>query len=270
MGYGYILLYNLYLYIYNIQIESGLDNSPMYDGEFFDNVTHHMLLYDVGMNGMVMNEIKRLIYLGKAIQKNDDIINGLQDKYNFLANATVKLLWDESMNTFVNKFSTNNTFYPRISPTTFYPLLSGDENIASIKQVESMVTDYLLSPDWFCINPSFPDNQTDSACYYGLPSIARSDIAFKDQDYWRGLTWGPMVQLTWWSIDSYANKSDIIKNSQQALERQMNAMMLNVWENRRHICENYSPSNHTTECTGNRFYHWGGLSGFVGLIHKYY
>ena len=79
-----------------------------------------------------------------------------------------------------------------------------------------------------------------------------------------------MVQLTWWSIDAYSNKSDIVMKGQKALEKQMNAMMLNVWKSHRHICENYSPSNHTTECTGNRFYHWGGLTGFVTLIHDYY
>ena len=28
--------------------ESGLDNSPMYDGEFYDTDAHHMMLYDVG------------------------------------------------------------------------------------------------------------------------------------------------------------------------------------------------------------------------------
>lgn len=28
--------------------ESGLDNSPMYDGELFDDKLHHMLLLDVG------------------------------------------------------------------------------------------------------------------------------------------------------------------------------------------------------------------------------
>ena len=37
--------------------ESGLDNSPMYDGEFFNNITHHMTLYDVGFNSMLANEI---------------------------------------------------------------------------------------------------------------------------------------------------------------------------------------------------------------------
>ena len=168
--------------------ESGLDNSPMYDGNFFDNQTHKMLLYDVGMTAMEMNEIKRLIFLGKVINKRQNILNELQDRYSFLVNQTINILWDVAMGIFVNTFSMNNTFYPRISPTMFYPLLSGDINIATTQQVEYMVNNYLLSPEYFCINLDFPENQTDEMCYYGLSSIARSDVAFEEQNYWRGLT----------------------------------------------------------------------------------
>ena len=38
--------------------ESGLDNSPMYDGEFFNDTTGHMELYDVGMSSMVAMELR--------------------------------------------------------------------------------------------------------------------------------------------------------------------------------------------------------------------
>ena len=246
-------------------------NSPMYDGNFFDNQTHKMLLYDVGMTAMEMNEIKRLIFLGKVINKSETILDELQDRYSFLVNQTINILWDDAMGIFVNKFSMNNTFYPRISPTMFYPLLSGDMNIATTQQVEYMKNNYLLSAEYFCINLNFPQNQTDEMCYYGLPSIARSDVAFEEQNYWRGLTWGPMVQLVWWSLDEYSSESQIVYNGQTALEKQMNSLMLNVWNSKRHICENYSPQkNHTAECTGDHFYHWGGLTGFISLIHDYY
>ena len=132
-----------------------------------------------------------------------------------------------------------------------------------------MVQQYLLSPSYFCISETFPANQ-EEACYYGLPSIARSDSAFASQNYWRGLTWGPMVQLTWWALDEYADESTVVKQAQQALERQMKAMMLHVWNEKRHICENYSPGSATTDCTGDKFYHWGGLAGFVSFIREFY
>ncbi len=89
-----------------------------------------------------------------------------------MVNLTLNELWDDSMNIFVNKFSRNNTFYPRISPTSFYPLMSGE---VSVKQVEMMVNNYLLSPDYFCISSIFPLNQSND-CYWGLPSISHNDV----------------------------------------------------------------------------------------------
>ena len=218
------------------------------------------------MTSMFMNELKSLINLGKAINVDNDILNELNDRYQIMINLTLNELWNDQLGIFNNKFSQNATFYPRIAPTLFYPLMTGD---VDVKKAEMMVSNYLMNEDYFCISLDFPNNQS-SDCYYGLPSIAKSDVAFKSQDYWRGLTWGPMIQLTWWSLDQYVNKSDIIKDAQLALEKQTNAMMLNIWNQRRHICENYSPGNLKTECTGDHFYHWGGLSGFISFIHKYY
>eukprot|EP00483_Globobulimina_turgida_P010664 UN10685 len=131
-----------------------------------------------------------------------------------------------------------------------------------------MVSHYLLNPDYFCISLIFPINQS-SDCYYGLPSISHNDPAFSN-GYWRGLVWGPMAQLVWWSLEAYSNQSDIVKNGQIALQNQMNAMMLKIWNDKRHICENFSPSSKNDDCTGTQFYHWGGLTGFLSLIHPYY
>ena len=49
-----------------------------------------------------------------------------------------------------------------------------------------------------------------------------------------------------------------------------------MWDQHHHVCENYpstidfaagqSPSN--TSCTGNDFYMWGGLSGFIGMVEE--
>eukprot|EP01084_Bolivina_argentea_P287125 492646_1 len=122
--------------------ESGLDNSPMYDGNLFNTTTHHMQLYDVGMTGMYMNELKCLMNLGKAINIGNEVLNILNERYNFMLNLTLNELWDDSIGIFANKFSTNDTFYPRISPTLFYPLLTGD---VDVKKVEMMVTNYLLN-----------------------------------------------------------------------------------------------------------------------------
>ena len=40
-------------------------------------------------------------------------------------------------------------------------------------------------------------------CYYGLPSISMDDPTFPPLGYWRGYVWGPMAQLTYWSLQEY-------------------------------------------------------------------
>eukprot|EP01084_Bolivina_argentea_P212096 360600_1 len=190
------------------------------------------------------------------------------------------------MKIFINKRSDTDEFYVKISPTSFYPLLTLDilnntKNI-TMYDIELMISNYLLSQKYFCIDKNssnWPANQA-SDCYYGLPSISKADPAFKQQNYWRGLSWGPMVQIVWWSLQEYVDNNNLIninnshykfiKNAQSSLEFQMNKMMLNIWNKKRHICENFSPGASATECTGHEFYHWGGLCGFVSLINPYY
>ena len=58
----------------------------------------------------------------------------------------------------------------------------------------------------------------------------------------------------------------------------MTAMMLNMWRRHRHICENFTPHRGTPgatggnddpfDCTGGKFYHWGGLPALELLIEN--
>ena len=54
------------------RFESGLDNSPMYDGEFFDNATSLMQLVDVGMSSMVVQEAEALAELAAVVDRSAD------------------------------------------------------------------------------------------------------------------------------------------------------------------------------------------------------
>ena len=40
-----------------------------------------------------------------------------------------------------------------------------------------------------------------------IPSIARDDPAFKDQNYWRGRIWGPMNYLVYLGLQNYDMRS---------------------------------------------------------------
>ena len=98
---------------------------------------------------------------------------------------------------------------------------------------------------------------------HALPSCIFPD------SYWRGFVWGPMAMLTYWGLDEY-NGVPAVAQAKQSLSKQMNAMMLKQWKDHGFICENYGPHKNTDRCTGQSFYHWGALTGFLSLIEAGY
>jgi len=256
--------------------ESGLDNSPMYDGTFFNKTVigdgafsvGQMEMYDVGMASMFVQEAESLATLATMLGRDAEAT-----KLRARAAAQRKLiaanLWDSEGGIFTNRFW-NGSFYRRISPTSFYSMMA---TAATDAQAEAMVTGWLLSPDHFCVAPNgdFAGNSDD--CYWGLPSIQKADPAFPPLGYWRGYVWGPMAQLTYWSLQYY-DHVPAVRSGRKALCKQMTAMMLSQWQTHRHICENFSPhktaDDHGGDCSGTKFYHWGALTGLITLIEEGY
>jgi len=253
------------------RFESGLDNSPMYDGDFFDKTVWQdgsyavgqMQMYDVGMASMFVADAEALSQLAIALNRTSEakMLSARAQKQRALIS---KHLWDEQGGIFTNLFW-NNSFYRRISPTSFYALMA---RAATDEQAESMINNWLLSPDHFCVSPTgdFSGNHDD--CYWGLPSIQRADPAFPHLGYWRGYVWGPMAQLTYWSLLEY-DHVPAVRKGRKALCKQMADLMLWQWTKNRHICENYSPhktaDDHHGDCSGTKFYHWGALTGMIAL-----
>lgn len=64
----------------------------------------------------------------------------------------------------------------------------------------------------------------------------------------------------------------VVVQTRKAVAKQMTAMMMEIWDKHRHICENFTPHkvNHANyndgDCTGTWFYHWGGLAGLLSLL----
>jgi hypothetical protein len=65
-----------------------------------------------------------------------------------------------------------------------------------------------------------------------------------------------------------------VAKGRKALAKQMTAMGMNQWNLHHHVCENYNPgftvNNKGSDCTGDHFYHWGGLTGFISLLEAGY
>lgn len=86
-----------------------------------------MELYDVGMASMLAMEVKALAELSLSAfnpprqQTHDHLMSRLAT----LTTLIGEHLWDNDSGIFVNKFTTNLSFYHRISPTSFYPMQVG-------------------------------------------------------------------------------------------------------------------------------------------------
>jgi hypothetical protein len=256
--------------------ESGLDNSPMYDGDFFKaNLTSHgsysvgqMTMYDVGMASMFVAEADALTILATTLGRADDaaMLKARADSQRALIG---KHMWDDKQGIYTNLFW-NGTFNRRVSPTSFYSMMA---KAATDDQAGAMVTNWLQSPEHFCIAPQGDFAGNSDECYWGLPSIEASDPAFPKLGYWRGYVWGPMAQLTFWSLQEYDHVPEV-RSGRKALCKQMTALMLSQWQGHRHICENFSPhktaDDHGGDCSGTKFYHWGALTGMITLVEEGY
>lgn len=177
-------------------------------------------------------------------------------------------LWDDHNKVFANRFlpppnGGNGSFTERIAPTSFFALAA---RAASNEQAAALIKHWLFNPDKFCIAPDgVPDGTNSAACYYGLPSIAADDPSFAGLGYWRGYVWAPWAQLTYWSLQEYAEEVEGAALGKRALAKQMVALMMSQWEEKGHVCENFFPFAGAGECSGDPFYHWGALAGFLGV-----
>lgn len=225
--------------------ESGLDNSPMYDDVPFDQESGRMMLADVGLMGLYVADCDALAQiaheLGKAAEAKE-----LTERAN-LYRTKLRTLWDEKTGLFLNKNLVTGELSPRISPTNFYPLLA---RAATAEQASRMVREHL-------------DNPSEFGGDFVLPSIARDDPAFKDQNYWRGRVWGPMNYLVYLGLRNY-NEPEARK---ELAKKSLN-LFLKEWNTNGHVHENYNSilGEGDDISSSDRFYHWGALLGFITYL----
>ena len=159
-----------------------MDNSPMYDGPdgasdntsgpiLFNTTSHLMALYDVGMTANLASDMEALARTGDAwcastpktaphtTPCSEDAkakIATLRERAAQLSQLTQEHLWNEDVGAYTNKMPgaeynrTTDAFYPRVSPTSFYPMMSG---VPTPQQADRIVKDHLLNPTGFCVTP---------------------------------------------------------------------------------------------------------------------
>ena len=227
--------------------ESGLDNSPMYDGVPFNPRTNQLEMADVGLNGLYVADCRALAeiagVLGKTADQAELLARG--DKYA----AALGTLWDETAGIYLNRRTDTGESSPKLSPTNFYPLIA---KVPTAEQAARMVREHYFNPrefhgDWV------------------MPSIARNVPGFADQNYWRGRIWGPMNFLVYLGMRNYD-----VGPARADLAERSHKLLMKSWQSDRAIYENYNAitgaGNDVT--SSDAYYHWGALLGVIGLLEQ--
>ena len=229
------------------EFESGLDNSPMYDGTVYNPESHLVEMGDVGLMSMYVADCDALVEIAETLGKAEDAkeLRGRGDKYR----AKLGTMWDEKVGMLLNRDLHTGLASTRLSPTNFYPMLA---HAATAEQAKTMVEKHLLNPEEFWGE-------------WVIPSIARNDPAFKDQEYWRGRIWGPMNYLVYLGLEKY----DDGKARAEFAEKSY-GLFLKEWREKGHVHENYNAVLGTGDdvTSSDRFYHWGALLGYVEYLQQ--
>lgn len=233
---------------YGAALESGLDNSPMYDEVPFNRAANRLELEDVGLTGLYILDCRSLMELAGVIGRSEDI-EELQQRMN-AARAGLEGLWDEEFGFYCNRRTDTGEFSHRISPTNFYALFSPD--VSSERQ--HRIAAHYFNPEEF----------------YGewmLPSIARNDPAYADQNYWRGRIWAPLNFLVYLAL-SRTELSDVRRDLAQKSAK----LFMKEWTEHRHVHENYCANTGEGCNSGNsdKFYHWGALLCVIAMAEAGY
>jgi glycogen debranching enzyme len=227
-------------------LESGLDNSPMYDAAAYDHSTHMLEFADVGLMSLYIADCDALAKIADALGKTGEAreLREREARYK----AKLLTMWDEKAGMFLNLDLKTHRPSPRLSPTNFYPLLA---RAATSQQAHTMISMHLRNPDEFWGQ-------------WVIPSIARDDPAYADQNYWRGRIWGPMNYLVYLGLRNYDKPAarDLAAKSYQLFSKE--------WTEKRHVHENYNANTGSGDdvTSSDRFYHWGALLGYVEYLER--
>lgn len=223
-------------------LESGLDNSPMYDHVTYNDKTHQLEFADVGLISLYIADCDALAQMATILGKTKEAEELAQRSRRY--RASLETLWDPRTGLFLNKdLHTGESSY-QLSPTNFYPLLA---KAATPEQARRMIDEHLLN----------------SAEFWGkwvIPSIARNDPAFQDQRYWRGRIWGPMNYLVYLGLRNYADPDVTAQFAQKSWD-----LFDQEWTANRHVHENYNAITGMGDDvqSSDRFYHWGALLALI-------
>ena len=219
----------------------------MYDNTTYNSKSHLLEFADVGLMSLYITDCDALATIATILRKpaEEKELHDRGQRYR----ASLATLWNAKAGIFLNKDLHTGQFSLRLSPTNFYPLLA---KVASPEQANRMINEHLFNPQEFWGE-------------WVIPSIARDDPAFKDQNYWRGRIWGPMNYLVYLGLRNYDDPKTCQEFAQKSID-----LFLKEWATKRHVYENYNAITGTGDDVVNsgRFYLWGALLPYIEYMEQ--
>lgn len=227
-------------------LESGLDNSPLYDDSPFDAVAGRLEDADAGLTASYLLDLQALLWLAKRLGRREQQTL-LQERHRHYL-AGLETLWCDECGAYLNRNVRTGEFVRRMAPTNFYPLLVDG---ADERRLKTTLARHLLNPKRF----------------WGelvLPSISRDDPAYPDQDYWRGRIWAPLNFLVYLGLRRHDRAAASVLAQRSA------EIFLKEWREERHVHENYNAETGDGDdvVSSDAFYHWGALMAMARLIDQ--
>jgi neutral trehalase len=220
----------------------------MYDDAPFDKATGRIHVADVGLMGLYVADSNALADIARVLGRHAEEreLRARSAQYG----AKLQTLWDEKTGIFLNRNLDTGAAMTRLSPNNFYPMLA---RVATPAQAARMVAGHLMNPAEFW-------------GYWVIPSIARNDPAFRDQNYWRGRIWGPMNYLVYLGLRNYD-----LPDARHELAEKSLRLFNKEWLENGHVHENYNAVTGSGDdvTSSDRFYHWGALLGLISEEEKH-
>ena len=104
-------------------------------------------------------------------------------------------------------------------------------------------------------------------CLVPVPSVARADASFADQNYWRGRGWAPQAMLAYLALERYDHVPEL-RAARADLVSLGKDVFLREWREFGHVAENYNGVTGFSQDSGDAdpAYAWGGLYGLMSVL----
>lgn len=222
--------------------EAGMDNHPMWDDVPFDERTHTLRQYDVGLTALHALDARILAQMARMLGASDDA-ERFEQRAAQVTRQIEARLWDDATGLWLSR-NFDGRFCPRAAPTCFYPIaLDVDRG-----HVERAIREHLFEPRRF-------------GGRYGLSVCPKDDPAYDEQYYVRGRIWPPQTYLTHVALREAGREDDAAR-----LARVVVGTMRQEWLDEGHLHEtlNAETADGDDTAESDPLYSFGILLPLVG------